>query len=75
MRVHCRVAQGPGHPVDQRVRHRVLQPLRLGVHGVPGVAEELDQVRLEEAVAPEHSKRGPPPGVGELHALVGDVLQ
>ena len=73
--IHGRVAQHGGHPLDQRVRDGVLQPLGLVVHRVPGVAEECDQVGLDQPVAPEHAERGAPALGGELHALVGHVLE
>ena len=69
------IAQGRGHPLDHRFRHRMLQPLGLFVDCVPGVAEELDQVGLDQPVPPDHPERGTPALLGELHAAIGDVLQ
>ena len=53
-----RMPQRNRHTLDQRVRHGMLQPLGLRVDGVPAVAEEPDQVRLDEAVAADHPKGG-----------------
>ena len=75
VRVDRGVSQGRGHALDQGVRHRVLQPLGLHVHRVPTVAEKLDQVGLDEPVAPHHAQRRDASRLGELHPLVGDVLE
>ena len=45
------MSEGACHPLDQLVRDGVLQPLGLLVDGVPGVAEEPDQV-LDEIDLP-----------------------
>jgi hypothetical protein len=73
--IYHRVAQGSSHPLDQRIRHGMLQPLGLLVHSVPGVSQEFDQVSLDEPMAANHSERRSPAFVGELHAAIGHVLQ
>ena len=50
MRVEAGIAERGGHPLDEHLGHRVLQPLRFVVHRVPGIAEKLDQVGFDEAV-------------------------
>ena len=75
MWIDGRMPQRDRHPLDQRVRHGMLQPLGLRVDGIPAVAEELDQVRLDEPVAADHPERGAAAGIGELDALVGSVLE
>ena len=70
-----RVAEHRRHPLHQHVGHRVLQPLGLIVNGVPGVAQERDEVGLDEAVPAKHAERRAPAVLGELDALVGHVLQ
>src|SRR5688572_21951461 len=43
------VAEHGGHPIHQGVGHGMLQSLGLVVHGVPGVAEECDEVGFDQA--------------------------
>ena len=75
VRIDARVAQRRRHPLDQRVRHGVLQPLGLVVDGVPGVTEEGDEIGLDQPVPPDGPQGRPPALLGELDALVGDMLQ
>ena len=76
VRIDGRMAQRRGHPLDQGVRDGVLQPLGLVVHGVPASSpRNCDQVGLDEPVTAHHPERGAAAGVGELDALVGDVLE
>src|SRR5687768_14818989 len=56
MGVNTGVPQRRGHSLDHSIGHRMLQPLRLLVNRIPGVAQELHQVGLDQAVAPHHAK-------------------
>jgi len=40
------------HPLDQLVRHGVLEPLRFGVHTAPVVTQVLREVELEDGCCP-----------------------
>jgi hypothetical protein len=75
VRVERRIAQRSGHAVDQLVRRGVLQPLGLGVHAVPRIAEHRREVALDDAVAAQRAQRGAAPRVGEPHAAVALVLE
>jgi len=50
VRVVLGVSQRARHPLDQLVRHGVLQPLRFGVHTTPVVPEVLREIELEDPV-------------------------
>ena len=56
------------------IGEHVLEHLGLVVDAVPGHAEALDQVELEQAVVAHDLERDPPPAVGERDAAVGPVL-
>jgi hypothetical protein len=75
VRIHVRMAQSGGHALDQRVGYCVLQPLGLLVHCIPGVAQKLHQVSLDETVPAYHAKGSPPPFLGKLDPSVGHMLQ
>ena len=75
MRVDARIPECGGHPFNHRVRHGVLQPLGLFVDRIPGVAEELDEVGLDQPVPPDHSQRRASTLVGQLDTTIRDVLQ
>ena len=67
--IHARVAQRRRHPLHQRVGNGVLQPLGLVVDRVPGVAQELDQIGLDQPVAAHHAQRRPAALIGQLDPL------
>jgi hypothetical protein len=70
MGVHLGIPQGGRHPVDQRVRDRVFQPLGLLVHAVPIVPEPGDEVCLQHPVAAHHPNRQPPALPGKLDSFI-----
>ena len=59
--VHRGVAEHRRHPLDQRVGDGMLQPLGLVVDRVPGVAQERDEIGLDQPVPPDHPERGAAP--------------
>jgi hypothetical protein len=75
VRVHRGLADGGGHPIDELIAGRVLQPLGLGVHEVPRVAEGVHEIRLDHAMPTYRPQRHAAPLVGELHAVVSLVLE
>ena len=50
------VFQGRGHPFNELVGRRMLQPLGLLMDLFPPVTEAFGQVGLEDSVAPEDSQ-------------------
>ena len=58
---------------DELRRDRVLQHLGLLVHAVPGHAERLGEVELEQAVVAQHLERDALARRGQAHAVVGLV--
>ena len=75
MGIEARIAQRVGHALDQHVGDGVLQPLGLVVHRVPGVAEEADQIGLDESVTAQHAKGDATARAVSNDSLVGHVLQ
>src|SRR5687767_11945299 len=63
------------HALDELVGHGVLESLGLVVYGVPAVAEERDEIRLDDPVAADHAERRSPAGFCQLDTLVGCMLQ
>ncbi len=61
---------------DQRlevVGEDVLEHLSLGVNAVPGHAEDIGQVALEQPVVADDLEGDPPAVLGQADAAVGDV--
>ncbi len=75
MGIEDRIAERGGHPLDQGIAYRVLEPLRLLVHNLPAISQEADQIGLENPVTAHHAERQPPSVGGELDTLVRHVLQ
>ena len=75
MGIDVGMAQCGGHPLDHSVGDRVLQPLGLVVHRIPGVAQKFDQIGLDEAVPANHPQGRPPALLGQLDPAIGDMLQ
>ena len=73
VRIVRRLAELGGDPLLESLGEDVLEYLGLRVHAVPGHAELLDEVGLEQPVMAEHLERDLPPLVGELHAAVWDM--
>jgi len=76
-RIAVRIGRGePEHCVDaldQPLRDRVLEDLRVGVHLAPVHPHHLDEEELDETVAP-HDVRGElEPGLGQPNPRVGLV--
>jgi hypothetical protein len=65
------VADRRVHPLLQHRRHRVLDPLRLLVHLVPGDAEDVGEEALDHAVAADDVAGVLAPGLGEDQRFVG----
>ncbi len=74
MRVELRVAEDGGHALHQLVGGGVLQPLRLGVDPIPGVAKPLDQVRLDHPVTPDDTQRLALALLAQPHAMIRHVF-
>ena len=75
MGIDSGVAESRGHPLDHRVRHRVLQAFGFRVHRIPGIPEKLHQIGLDQPMAPDHAKRRATAFVGQLNTAVGHMLQ
>ena len=63
VRVVRRVAELGGDQLLELLGEDVLEHLGLGVHAVPGHAERLGQVELEQAVVAQDLERDPAPGL------------
>jgi len=75
VRIEAGIAQRFRHALDQHVGHGVLETLSLLMDGFPTVAEEGDQVCLDDSVTADGAKSGVTAFERENYALVGNVLQ
>ena len=73
--VALRIAELHRYQLLELLGEHVLEDLRFVVHPVPGHAERLGQVQLEQAMVADDLERQLEAAVGELDAVVGRVAR
>jgi hypothetical protein len=74
VRVDRRVAKPRGDQLLELLGEHVLEHLGLGMHAIPGHPELLSEEQLQQAVVAQHLQRHSPALLGQVHTVIGLVL-